>query len=241
MSNKNSNIPDNIMEFEGDRFVEFVKEYAGEKIANLLEFQDITNVDCLLECNDPLEILSFDSDQLIDMKKQTCIKLNGNSYAILPGIKSKMSLLKKALMKKSNYLKKNTKSSSQIISTITSSLTTTTNSNAISSDESTASTPINISSSSAANSKTEEKIKQQINHSLEVWCKKERENEGKQVFQFKEGVDYEIIMDLDRNKTVIKCQCGSTSTLGQKDNRYIVSFALLTIVVYFRESSDQYS
>ena len=69
----------------------------------------------------------------------------------------------------------------------------------------------------------EEKIKQQIIHSLQAWCKKEKENDSQRVLQFNENIDYEIIIDLDRKKTLIKCQCGSTSTLGQKEDKYLVS------------------
>ena len=178
------------MEFEDDRFVEFVREYAGDKVAILLEFQDITNVDCLLECNDPFEISLFDSDQLMDIKKQTCMKLNGNSYEVLPGIKSKMNLLKKALMKKSNRLKKITKTSPQVISTITSSSsTTTTDSYATPSNQSTANSAT-TSSSTIASSQMEEKIKRQIIHSLQVWCKKEKENESERGLQFNEHFKY---------------------------------------------------
>ncbi len=78
------------MELEDDRFFEFVKHYSGEKVGNLLEFQDLTNVDCLLVCADPLEILSFDLDDLLDLKKKTCVKLNNNTFVVLPGIKSKI-------------------------------------------------------------------------------------------------------------------------------------------------------
>lgn len=66
MFNKNLIIPNDIMEFEHDRFYEFVKHFSGEKLACLLEFQDISNVECLFACKDPLEILSLDSDDLLD-------------------------------------------------------------------------------------------------------------------------------------------------------------------------------
>ena len=75
-------------------------------MANLLEFQDMTNAKCLLACNDPLEILSLDSDDLLGLKKTTCLKLNNNSFIVLPDIKSKLSLLKCALSKKRNELKR---------------------------------------------------------------------------------------------------------------------------------------
>ena len=72
------------MELKNDGFFEFVKHFSGEKVAILLEFQDISNVDCLLVCDDPLEIITFDSDDLLDLKKKTCVKLNNNSFTVLP-------------------------------------------------------------------------------------------------------------------------------------------------------------
>jgi hypothetical protein len=80
---------------KGEQTFEFVKYYSGEKVSILLEFQDITNAECLLECNDPFEILSFDSDDLLAIKEKTCFKLTNNSLVILPGVKSKMNFLKK--------------------------------------------------------------------------------------------------------------------------------------------------
>jgi hypothetical protein len=103
------------MELEDDLFFEFVKHYADEKVAILLEFQDLTNVECLLACTDPLEILSFDSDDLLDLKKKMCVKLNNNTFVVLPGIKNKMNLLKNSLMKIANQFKKNSKSSTNVI------------------------------------------------------------------------------------------------------------------------------
>ncbi|CAF4919389.1 unnamed protein product, partial [Rotaria socialis] len=83
----NSNVPSDVMELERDTFFDFVKKHSGEKVANLLEFQDITNVNCLLACKDPLEILLLDSDDLLELKKATCLKLNNNSFTVLPGVK----------------------------------------------------------------------------------------------------------------------------------------------------------
>lgn len=106
MLNKNCVIPYNITELEHDHFYEFIKKSSGEKVALLLEFQKISNMDCLLAYKDPFKILSLDSNDLLDLKKKTCVKLNDNSFAVLPGIKSKVNLLKNCLVKNMNQLKK---------------------------------------------------------------------------------------------------------------------------------------
>ena len=107
MPKKANALPDNIMELEDKPFFEFVKMFAGNKVSQLLEFQDINSVRCFLTCNDPFEILSYESDDLLDLKKKTCVKLNTNLHIVLPGIQSKMKLLKSAL--KRRRIKQNVK------------------------------------------------------------------------------------------------------------------------------------
>ena len=118
MSDKSSILPYNVMELEDNGFFEFMKLFSGEKLATLLKFQDISNAECLLGCGDPFEILSFDSDDFLNLKQKMGIKLNDNSFAVLPGINSKMKLLKDALIKKRNELnRKARKTTSSTIST----------------------------------------------------------------------------------------------------------------------------
>ena len=84
-----------------------MKLFAGERLSNLVKFQDISNAQCLLGCDDPFEILSLDSDDLLELQKKTCINLTSNGIVVLPGLVSKMKTLKGALLKKRNELKKN--------------------------------------------------------------------------------------------------------------------------------------
>lgn len=93
------------MELENDQFFDFVKQYSGEKAALLLKFQDISNADCFIKCNDPFEILSYDSNDLLELKKEAFVKLKNNSYVVLPGVKCKLNLLKNALFKLSSQQK----------------------------------------------------------------------------------------------------------------------------------------
>ena len=126
MLNKSHTLPQDIMELEDTTFFDFVKKFSGEKITLILESQDINSVQCLLACNDPFEILSYDSDELLDLKKKTCVKLNNNSFVVLPGLKTKMEFLTSALIKKRNDLKKtisrtSSNTSNKIVTTHTSS------------------------------------------------------------------------------------------------------------------------
>ena len=62
------------MELKDDHFLKFVQEFAGHKLAFLLEFQEITSAQCLLACDDLLEVLFLDSNDLLDLKKKFCVK-----------------------------------------------------------------------------------------------------------------------------------------------------------------------
>ncbi|CAM4832721.1 unnamed protein product [Rotaria magnacalcarata] len=81
---------------------------------------------------------------------------------------------------------------------------------------------INISSSPAVILTINDEQKQHIIHLLHEWCDKIKENNNQQRIKVKEGVDYELIVDYMSNKALIKCQCGISTTLGQKKNAYIV-------------------
>ncbi|CAF1578757.1 unnamed protein product [Rotaria magnacalcarata] len=221
--NKNIVIPQNVMELENDQFFDFVKQCPGEKVALLLKFQDISNVDCFLGCNDPFEILSFDSNDLLDLKKEIGVKLNNNSYVILPGVKCKVNMLKNALVKLSNQLKKTSKTLSDTVirnSTLTTDLIVNNSNNSAN----TFSVSLMTTSASPNNNLTpEEKLKLQTIESLNDWCQKMKESNGQKMFQLKENIDYEIFIDIIGKKVLVKCQCGKTTMLGQKDNNFILS------------------
>jgi hypothetical protein len=135
-----------------------VKSFAGQKLATLVEFQDINNVNCFLACDDPFERLSYDLNDLLELKKQMCVKLNTNLFVVLPGIKSKMMLLKNALTKKRNDLKKETpKIPSNIMKNNLSSNSSATDYSS-NSTHSSAQQLVNNSSSSATSSNFEENL-----------------------------------------------------------------------------------
>ncbi|CAF2230898.1 unnamed protein product [Rotaria magnacalcarata] len=223
----NSNVPSDGVELEGDTFFDFVKQCSGEKVANLLEFQDITNVNCLLACQDPLEILLLDSDDLLDLKKATRLKLNNNSFTVLPGVKSKLNLLKFTLTKKRNELKRESskRSSNSLITNILSDNNSISN-NLNHSADILAATPTNTFISSISNCVTaQETIKRYLFDSLDDWCKKMRKTDDQyEMLELKENLDYDVVIDLDGSKVFIRCKCGTIATLDKKDNNYIVSY-----------------
>jgi hypothetical protein len=232
MSDKSNSLPHDVMELTDEHFYEFVKSFGGQKLAALLEFQDINNVACFLACDDPFELLQHDSNDLINLKKQTCLKLNTNLFVVLPGIKSKMMLLKKALTKNQKESKK--ESTNISLNTATNNIPSNSSSTDYSNNSTglSAQTLVNNSSSSIINSNVEENIKNHVITLLNDWLNKMEQNKHQKNFQIKEGIDYEIIANSNSNKVMINCQCGVNSTLGQKNNKYVVSYFTLSIILF---------
>ncbi|CAF5064477.1 unnamed protein product, partial [Rotaria magnacalcarata] len=189
MFDRSSIVPNNVFELENEEFFEFVKFFSGEKLTILLQFQEITNVQCFLDCYDPFKILSFDSDDLLDLKKK---------------------------------LREPPKTSPDMVAINNTSSIILTADNLTYSSNSSTQPSINISSSPAVILTINDEQKQHIIHLLHEWCDKIKEDNNQQRIKVKEGVDYELIVDYMSNKALIKCQCGISTTLGQKKNAYIV-------------------
>ncbi|CAF4342054.1 unnamed protein product, partial [Rotaria magnacalcarata] len=139
----------------------------------------ISNVDCFLGCNDPLDILLFDSNDLLDLKKEICVKLNNNSYLILPGVKCKVNLLKNTLVKLSKQLKRTSKTSLNTVIRNSPSTTDLIVNNSNNSSNTFSVTSITTSTAPNNNLTPEEKLKQQIIEPLNDWCQKMKENNGR--------------------------------------------------------------
>ncbi|CAF1145960.1 unnamed protein product [Adineta ricciae] len=223
MSVGNSVVPDDVLQLENNNFFEFVKLFAGEKLSNVIKFQDISNTQCLLACEDPFEILLLDSDDLVDLQKQACVKLKSSGFVVLPGLICKMKILKGALINKRTELKRR-----RIISdNVNRTSGTLSNSSVINNGNNLTQLSVqesNIYSSSTATSyATEDKLKQHLVNLVDDWCEKFSQNKNQLAFRLQHDLDYLIIVDLVSNKALVKCRCGVKSMLGQKDSRYILS------------------
>ncbi|CAF3330752.1 unnamed protein product [Rotaria socialis] len=97
-------VPDDIFSYQDEQFYDFIKKLIGQKQANLLEFQEISNADIYLHCCNVLNILKLDSTALIPFKESLCLKLDDNSYTVLPGIKSSFSYLTELLTEKKDEI-----------------------------------------------------------------------------------------------------------------------------------------
>ncbi|CAF3873867.1 unnamed protein product [Adineta steineri] len=211
MSIGKSSVPHNVLELEDNDFFEFVKFFSGAKLASLIEFQDINTAQCLLACDDPFYILSLDSDDLLDLQKKTCVKLNSNGFVVLPGLTCKMKFLKGALLRKRNELKKKAKIRTNVNTTIDTSLSNQVMNNVTNLTQVSIQESINSLSSTTDTYTTEDKLKQHLIHLINDWCTKTADSNDRSAFRLKEDVDYQIMINLLSDKVIIECQCGAKS------------------------------
>ncbi|CAF1051010.1 unnamed protein product [Rotaria magnacalcarata] len=86
-------------------------------------------------------------------------------------------------------------------------------------------TSFDTSSSGIINLQAEQQIKPYRIEALKDWSKKMNENndKNKNILKLQENTDYEIIVDINGNKVLIRYECGATSTLVRKENTYLLS------------------
>lgn len=72
MSNFSStnNLTEEVLSFRDDAFYKLVKEQCGSVVVEIMQAQDISSIDCLLDVNDIFGFMELDSDQLIPLKKK---------------------------------------------------------------------------------------------------------------------------------------------------------------------------
>jgi hypothetical protein len=143
-----------------------------------LKFKDISSADIYLNCTKVLGVLKLYSAALLPLKESLCLKLDDNSFTVLPGIKSYFFYLTELLPKKNDDLGRTVRqgknfSTSSILSTIS----TININNTTSISNSSAQTASTISSESGS-VKAINRHKKQIVFSVTEWIQKNREKLG---------------------------------------------------------------
>ena len=71
MSNfpSNNNLMIEVLSFRNNTFYTLVEEQCGTIVVEIMQAQDISSVDCLLDINNIFTFLELDSDELILVKK----------------------------------------------------------------------------------------------------------------------------------------------------------------------------
>ena len=218
------------MDLRDEAFYDFVRRHSGKRVAELLAFQECNGVDSLLACPDIGAILRYQSDELNDIKKNTCITLTDGTIVLLPGLESSMNNPVKILKKKRDEINKQ----AQRIQSITSVVP---DSNAISSILSTAlpisHTPIqstslpqlpisdNPNSLSSNNSLItgvllNDEIADKIAITISDWLQKKQEELGLINTGFQQGIDFQMELNKGRDGIIMRCKCGSKCAVSQK-------------------------
>jgi hypothetical protein len=222
-------LPSNIMDLRDEAFYEFVRQFSGKCVAELLAFQECNGVESLLGCKYVTAILRFQSDQLNDIKKHTCITLRDGTIALLPGLESSINNLIKLLKKKREEVNKQ----AQQIQSITSALS---NSNAISSvlptnlsishapihttSLSNAPLPDNPDNLSSINSLATpdplvDEISNRISTTISEWLQKKQQELELIDFNFQQGIDFHVELNRRHDGVIMRCKCGVKYALGQ--------------------------
>jgi hypothetical protein len=190
-----STLPSDVFDLKYDDFYNFVDFQCGPIQTNILKFQLISDANIFIECDDPTEIMKYNSDKLNELKDKSCLMLNDGSTIVLPGITASFNNLKKRLLKKIDQDMKELKKNKNI---------------------SNASTPLTVPTTSQSRSIDE--LRSHIIKSVDQWIEKYRNDFNMQAnSSLVETIDYNIeFMDnvTGQRSVVIICACGSKSSLS---------------------------
>ena len=219
-------LPSNIMSLRDDKFIDFVKEEAGDAAAALLEVQGINCVKSLLMTTDIYAIMNLNSKSLDGFKRKYGYIQDDNICVIQPGIKGNVDYLIDLLKQKcvdDTKLTKLSKRNQSIspLDNITNASSTITKSNSSISSNSLSETIPSKSSDLTINGH-----KKYIIDTLNKWCENNKSKFNVSYFSLIEGQDYFISMLYDENSTLkgnIKCCCEKLLSLTLSRGKFQLS------------------
>jgi len=231
-------LPLNIMDLRDEAFYDFIRQFSGTKVAELLAFQECNGVDSFLGCEDVTDVLQLKSDQLNELKKNTCITLSDGSVVLLPGLGSSIINLKKILRKKREEINKQAERLHSINSSIPSATSTTliiptptvssifhpSTHTSSPSHASVLSDSLNISSNNSrttSNLITDE-ITNRIMRIITDWLDKNKHELNLVNTNFQEGIDFRLELNKRQDGIMMICKCGTKHSIGQKQGTLVV-------------------
>ncbi|CAF2136875.1 unnamed protein product [Rotaria magnacalcarata] len=220
-------LPRDVFTYQDEQFYDFVSTCIGHKQADLLKFEEISSAQIYLTCGNVLDILKLESSDLIPFKESLCLKLNNNSFKVLPGVESSFIYLTELLSKKRNEVTNSItqKLNHRASSNIAAATNIATSDNITSSAISTASISTQSQSDIVTHNivTTPDQHRQLINRAIEEWVLKNKNKFGDQDLKLIQGVDCDIYITVNPNKAVIRCNCGIKATLRHIRNNYQAS------------------
>ncbi|CAF0913864.1 unnamed protein product [Didymodactylos carnosus] len=207
--------PENALTLSGDNFFDYVRKKTNDIIVDILKVQEICSTATLLHCDDPLSVLEYDCDELVNIKRRTVFVLKPSGHAIKNGVKGSIKYLIEMLKEMEiKYVKKSKIQQKNTASTLTSwNLPNST-------DQKTTMTPLfdpqlfPLSHPiSTASTLTCERTKDNIQIMIESWYKKNSDE-----IELIHDLGYKVIVkQVTNNSSVlchIKCNCGAKLALA---------------------------
>ncbi|CAF1198443.1 unnamed protein product [Rotaria sp. Silwood1] len=219
-------LPFNIMDLRDEAFYDFIRQFAGRKVAELMSFQECNSVDSFLGCNDIFAILHLDSDEIFNLKKSICITLNDGSIYLLPGVEASVNNLTKLFKKKREELLKQSQRRQSITIASVSSVPNIMSTNlatppvivdnySINSSTSNISSDLNQGISPAMTHLLTYEIKSRIVNTVIEWLKQNSEKLSLVNMNFQEDIDFKVELNNSQDGIIIRCKCGTKHAIGQ--------------------------
>jgi hypothetical protein len=226
------------MDLRDEEFYDFIRQFSGKKVAELLAFQECNGVDSFLGCKDVTAVLQFKSDQLNELKKNTCITLSDGSVILLPGLESSIINLTKILQKKREEINKQAERLQSMNYSIPSALSTIltippSTASPISHPSTDTPSPshasippdsVNFSSlnSSTTHNLLTDEITNRIAETIIDWLDKKKHELNLVNISFQQGIDFRLELNRRRDGIIMKCKCGTKNTIGQSQGVLLV-------------------
>lgn len=194
-----SALPSDVLELKNDDFYDFVGSQCRLMQSKILQLQLISDAHIFIECDDPTEIMRYDSNKLLELKAKVCLITRDGTSIVLPGVTASFKNLKKRLIKKFDEDAKQLKKNRNSLNTSTS-------------------TPLSLPATTVSQRSVHE-IKAHLTKFVDQWIDKNRIDLNLVVnTSLTETVDYNIecVDSLTGQQSVaIICGCGSKSTLSR--------------------------
>ncbi|CAF0919580.1 unnamed protein product [Adineta ricciae] len=189
-------LPPNVFDLQHEDFYDFVEMHVRVLQAKILQFQLISDAATFIECQDPTEILQYNSERLGDLKQKACLTTTSGTCIILPGILASFKILKKCLLKKIEENKKNRNN------------------------------PINSSTPTptpgASRAKSTDEHRNYISTTINQWLRAHHDELNlKKNVSLEANVDYQVEFtstNSGNDSVAIICGCGAKATLSRANN-----------------------
>ena len=204
-------LPSDIFGYRDEEFYSIVDQLAGTEEAELLRIQSIRTVNSFLRITNIFDILTIDSKEINNVKRQICFLLDDNTYVIKPGIRGSIEYLRDLFLQKTKELSKpgNEKTSNNRRRSST----------MLSSD-------VTISQESSASPRSASPIDHRffIVNSIEEWCSRNGGDLDLPNLKLIDGTDYFFIRSSsDSDFAQIRCGCRASARLPRQGNNFQLS------------------